>query len=84
MIASMIGVDRRTTMDMDTAIKSYPVEEEQIVVMLLVILITEVDDGVSFDFVNVILINEVIIRNISIFLIVLLSNQFRAVFFCKF
>lgn len=53
LIASLIGVDRRTTMDMDTAIKAYPVEEEQIQKMLIDLLAIDLNDGVSFEFVDI-------------------------------
>ena len=58
LIASLIGVDRRTTMDMDTAIKSYPVNEKQIVAMLLEILSIEANDGVSFEFLDIKVIRQ--------------------------
>lgn len=53
LIASLIGVDRRTTMDMDTAIKAYPVEEKQIQKMLIDLLAIDLNDGVSFEFVDI-------------------------------
>lgn len=52
LIASMVGVDRRTTMDMDTAIKAYSVSEDQIKEMLLDILAIDLDDGVFFEFID--------------------------------
>lgn len=53
LIASLIGVDRRTTMDMDTSIKAYPVNKEQIVNLLLDVISIEGNDGISFDFVDI-------------------------------
>lgn len=52
LITSMIGVDRRTTMDIDTAIKAFQVGEEQIQKMLLQLLAIDLNDGVSFEFID--------------------------------
>lgn len=73
LIASMIGVDRRTTMDMDTAIKAFQVGEEQIQKMLLQLLAIDLNDGVSFEFIDM---NE--IRQIDQY------KGYRARVICKF
>ena len=50
LIASMIGIDARTTMDMDTTIKGLPVEEDTVIQVVNDILNIEVSDGISFTF----------------------------------
>ena len=50
LIASMVGLDTRTTMDMDATIKGYPVNEETIQNMIMEILTVQVDDSISFEF----------------------------------
>lgn len=58
LIASMIGIDARTTMDMDTTIKGLPVEEETIIQVINDILNVEVDDGIRFTFDRITSIRE--------------------------
>ncbi len=53
LIAALIGINKRTTMDMDTAIKSYPVQEEKIVDMINALLIIEAEDDIKFDFIDI-------------------------------
>ena len=48
LIASMVGLDSRATMDMDATIKRYPLSEETIRTMVEEILNIDLDDGVSF------------------------------------
>lgn len=50
LIASMVGLDSRATMDMDATIKAYPVNRETIQSMIEGILDVPVDDGISFEF----------------------------------
>lgn len=50
LIASMVGLDTRATMDMDATIKGYPVNEETIQNMIMGILTVQVDDSISFEF----------------------------------
>lgn len=50
LIASMIGIEARTTMDMDTTIKGLPVEEEIIIEVVKEILSVDVGDGIVFAF----------------------------------
>ena len=48
LIASMIGISQRTTLDMDTTVKGLPVTEEKINQVIEEILGIPVDDGVVF------------------------------------
>lgn len=50
LIASMVGLDSRATMDMDATIKGYPVSIETIQAMTEKILAVPVDDNISFEF----------------------------------
>lgn len=49
LIASLVGLDTRSTMDMDITIKGYPVAEETILEMMSDIIKIDLSDGVSFD-----------------------------------
>ncbi|MCL2437404.1 MAG: nucleotidyl transferase AbiEii/AbiGii toxin family protein [Clostridiales bacterium] len=49
LIAAMVGIDRRTTMDMDTTLKGLPVSREGIKNILSEIISFDADDGVSFE-----------------------------------
>lgn len=48
LIASMVGLDSRATMDMDATIKGYPVNEETIQKMIEDIIAVPIDDDISF------------------------------------
>jgi predicted nucleotidyltransferase component of viral defense system len=48
LIAAMVGIDMRSTMDMDTTIKGIPVNRESIEEIVNEILSIELDDNVSF------------------------------------
>ena len=50
LIASMVGLDSRTTKDLDATIKGYPVSAESIQKMTEEILSVRVDDNISFSF----------------------------------
>lgn len=50
LIASMVGLDSRATMDIDATIKGYPVNSETIQTMVEEILAIPVDDSISFEF----------------------------------
>lgn len=50
LIASMVGLDSRATMDMDATIKGYPVSADTIQKMIEEILLIPVDDTISFEF----------------------------------
>lgn len=49
LISSMIGIDNRTTMDMDTTIKGVPLKAEVIRNIVSEIINVEVDDGIEFE-----------------------------------
>ena len=48
LIASMVGISMRSTMDMDTTIKGIPVHRETLEVIINEILSIELDDNVTF------------------------------------
>ena len=50
LIASMVGLNSRTTMDMDATIKGYSVNDETIQKMIKEILAIPVDDNILFEF----------------------------------
>ncbi len=53
LIASMVGLDTRATMDMDVTIKGEPVNPENIKMMFDEIIRISVDDDISFEFNNI-------------------------------
>lgn len=53
LIASLIGLDSRATMDMDATIKRYPVSEGTVRTMVEEILRIDLDDDISFTFKNI-------------------------------
>lgn len=58
LISSMIGIDNRTTMDMDTTIKGVPLKEEVIRNIVSEIINVEVDDGIEFEITDISHIRE--------------------------
>lgn len=58
LISSMIGIDNRTTMDMDTTIKGVPLKEEVIRNIILEIININVDDGIEFEIADITHIRE--------------------------
>lgn len=50
LVASLIGIDERTTMDMDTTIVGYPRIEESMETLIEDIIKVELDDGIQFEF----------------------------------
>ena len=50
LIASMVGLDSRATMDMDATIKGYPVNKDSIQKMVEDILTVSVQDNIAFEF----------------------------------
>jgi len=50
LIAAMVGLDSRATMDMDATIKRYPVNEETVRTMVEEILRIDLEDDISFTF----------------------------------
>lgn len=53
LIASMVGLDSRATMDMDATIKGYPVDADAIRSMIEDIIAVSVDDGILFRLKNI-------------------------------
>lgn len=53
LIAAMVGLGARTTMDIDVNIRKYPLNEDSIRSLILSIAAVEVDDGVSFSLVGI-------------------------------
>lgn len=58
LISSIIGIDNRTTMDMDTTIKGVTLKEEIVWNIVSKILNVEVDDGIEFEITNISHIRE--------------------------
>ena len=58
LISSMIGIDNRTTMDMDTTIQGVPLQEEVIRNIVSEIINVKVDDGIYFEITNISHIRE--------------------------
>ena len=50
LISSMIGIDERTTIDMDTTVRGIRMEEMEITIIIGEILSLDVDDGIDFVF----------------------------------
>ena len=50
LISSMIGIDERTTMDMDTTIRGVQMEENEIVNIINGIISVRIDDGIVFEY----------------------------------
>ena len=53
LLSSIIGIDERTTRDMDATLKGIPVSEENILNIFNEILSIKLDDGVNFEIVNI-------------------------------
>lgn len=53
LLSSIMGIDMRTTMDIDTNITGLPFTLENITKMISEIIITDIDDNVSFQIVNI-------------------------------
>lgn len=58
LISSLIGIENRTTMDMDTTIKGIPLKEEKIKEILEEIINIDVDDGIKFEIKDISYIRE--------------------------
>ena len=50
LISSMIGIDERTTIDMDTTVRGIRMEEPEIISIIREILSSDVDDGIDYVF----------------------------------
>lgn len=53
LIAAMVGLDTRATMDMDATIKGFPVSEDSIKQMVINICEIEINDDVTFSFADI-------------------------------
>lgn len=58
LISSMIGVANRTTMDMDTTVKGFPLNEESLRIIVEEILSVNTDDAVQFEIDSIGFIHE--------------------------
>ncbi|WP_044566150.1 nucleotidyl transferase AbiEii/AbiGii toxin family protein [Anaerococcus provencensis] len=58
LISSLIGIENRTTMDMDTTIKGIPLKEEKIKEIVDEIINIDVDDGIRFEIKDISYIRE--------------------------
>ena len=58
LISSLIGIENRTTMDMDTTIKGIPLKEEKIKEIVEAIININVDDGIKFEIKDISYIRE--------------------------
>ena len=58
LISSLIGIENRTTMDMDTTIKGIPLKEEKIKEIVQEIININVDDGIKFEIKDISYIRE--------------------------
>jgi predicted nucleotidyltransferase component of viral defense system len=59
LIAAMVGIDRRSTMDIDTTIKGLPISRENLVGILEEIIAIDTADGVTFEIQDVKNIHDV-------------------------
>lgn len=59
LIAAMIGIDLRSTMDMDTTIKGIPINQDEIEKILNEIIIIDLDDHINFKIKNIKNIHDV-------------------------
>lgn len=73
LISSMIGINERTTMDMDTTVKDLPMDEEVIEKIIKEILSLDVGDGIEFSYDRI----EPIREDDN-------YNNFRVFFFAKY
>ncbi len=58
LISSLIGVENRTTMDMDTTVKGIPLEEKLIKAIVEEIINIDIDDGITFEITGIEHISE--------------------------
>lgn len=59
LISSMVGLEGRTTMDMDTTVRGIQMEEDEIVSALKNILAVDVGDGIRFEYRSIAPIREI-------------------------
>ena len=53
LIASLVGLDTRATMDIDATVKGYPVEESTVREMFKKVCDIQIEDDITFSFVNI-------------------------------
>lgn len=53
LISSMIGINLRSTLDIDATLKGIPISEEKIIKIINNIISVELDDNISFDIINI-------------------------------
>lgn len=58
LIASLVGLDSRSTMDLDTTIKNFSLAEKEITNALKSIFAVHIDDGVGFKFISILPIRK--------------------------
>jgi predicted nucleotidyltransferase component of viral defense system len=58
LIAAMVGLETRATMDLDTTLRSYPLDESHLKSAMIEICAIPIDDGVTFRFVNILPIRK--------------------------
>ena len=58
LIASMIGIDQRTTLDMDVTVKNLAMKEDTLKKVVSEIIDIELDDGISFKYERMVPIRE--------------------------
>ena len=58
LVAAMVGLDNRATMDLDTTLKNYPLKPESIEEALTAVCRTNADDEVEFSFVSMVPIRD--------------------------
>ena len=53
LVASLVGIDTRATMDIDTTIRALPLNEDEAVKIVSEIIHIQIEDGISFEIVKV-------------------------------
>lgn len=53
LISSMIGINLRSTLDMDATLKGIPISEEKVIEIVNEIISIELDDNISFNIINI-------------------------------
>lgn len=58
LVASMVGIDTRSTIDLDATLKNFPLTKEKIISAFENILSTDIDDNITIELLNVMEIRE--------------------------
>ena len=53
LISSMIGINLRSTLDIDATLKGIPISEEKIIEIINDIILIELDDNISWNIINI-------------------------------